>query len=432
MREEFHTSFLLAHESQGRVTCDVGGVRLALDHGSYEGSFNKNGDGSRDLCRRFANCFFDELSQKIAEALLVPAGELGARVSRIGPLDGRVLERAAPKPGRLEEVLQGCKESPQWALCLLTVALHRREEEPQNAFFPVFEDGQNQVFLGREMLVQARLGLRGVLTSNSAALSQVVTAPTSTLTTITTTSNPSTPGTPVTFVALVFAANPVAGSPSGTVTLLDGATPLGTAPVSGGMATFTTAALSAGVHAITAVSSGSSAFVSSRSIAVSQLVTEVPPVVAAAPVVTGLRRTGIHLQPTSLILNFSEPLNPARVQDLSNYRLVLHRRGRHPATIVIGLRSAVYDPVLQTVTLSPRGRLSLRLPYQLTVRRTAPQGITRAAGQFLDGQGNGQPGSNYRASIVGDCAPASHAGPTGMTVLIGSGIFSHFTGDDVC
>src|SRR5262245_19173050 len=39
-RERLH-ALLFAHQFQGRLTGHVGGVRLALDHGSCEGSFNQ-------------------------------------------------------------------------------------------------------------------------------------------------------------------------------------------------------------------------------------------------------------------------------------------------------------------------------------------------------------------------------------------------------
>jgi uncharacterized protein (TIGR03437 family) len=63
--------------------------------------------------------------------------------------------------------------------------------------------------------------------------------------------NPSSYGQPVTFTATV------AGSPSGTVTLTDGATALGTASLSGGQASVTTSALAVGAHAIAASFGGS-------------------------------------------------------------------------------------------------------------------------------------------------------------------------------
>jgi len=77
-----------------------------------------------------------------------------------------------------------------------------------------------------------------------------------TTTTVTSALNPSAIGQPVTFTATVFAASLGAGTPTGTVTFLDGANSIGTAPLGGGVANFTTSALSVGNHTITTSYSG--------------------------------------------------------------------------------------------------------------------------------------------------------------------------------
>src|SRR5258708_19006254 len=72
-----------------------------------------------------------------------------------------------------------------------------------------------------------------------------------TTTTVTSSQNPSTLGQPVTFTATVSAVAPGSGTPTGTVTFLDGGSPIGTGTLSGGVATFTTSALAQGNHTIT-------------------------------------------------------------------------------------------------------------------------------------------------------------------------------------
>src|SRR5439155_9319295 len=68
-------------------------------------------------------------------------------------------------------------------------------------------------------------------------------------------------GREVTFTASVTGTVPGAGTPSGTVTFQDGATPLGTGTLNGaGQATFSTSTLAAGTHAITAVYAGDTTF----------------------------------------------------------------------------------------------------------------------------------------------------------------------------
>src|SRR5207248_1440323 len=87
----------------------------------------------------------------------------------------------------------------------------------------------------------------------------------STTTSLTSAPNPSVFGQDVTFTATVAPVAPVAGTPTGTANLFDGATLLGTAPLSNGVATFTTSALAVGSHDVTAVYSGDTNFTASTS-----------------------------------------------------------------------------------------------------------------------------------------------------------------------
>jgi len=77
--------------------------------------------------------------------------------------------------------------------------------------------------------------------------------------------NPSVYGQSVTVTAMVTAVAPSTGTPTGSVSFLDGSTTLFTATLSGGKAKFTTKALSARLHAITAVYSGDANFATSTS-----------------------------------------------------------------------------------------------------------------------------------------------------------------------
>jgi uncharacterized repeat protein (TIGR01451 family) len=67
-------------------------------------------------------------------------------------------------------------------------------------------------------------------------------------------------GEPVTFTATVAAIPPGAGTRTGTVTFMDGATSLGTVALSGGTASVTTSALTVAAHTITATYSGDANF----------------------------------------------------------------------------------------------------------------------------------------------------------------------------
>src|SRR5439155_1116337 len=95
-------------------------------------------------------------------------------------------------------------------------------------------------------------------------------------TTLSSSANPSVVGQTVTFTASVTGTVPGAGTPSGTVTFQDGATPLGTGTLDGaGRATLSSSALAAGTHAITAVYAGDTTFNGSTSGTVSQVVNKV-------------------------------------------------------------------------------------------------------------------------------------------------------------
>ena len=113
-------------------------------------------------------------------------------------------------------------------------------------------------------------------TSTSAALTQTVSDPgtTVTKTAVTSSANPAKGGQAVTFTATVSGAG---GTPTGTVTFKDGASVLAVRPLAGGRSTLTIRTLSQGAHTITAVYSGSSSFAASTSQPLSQSVTAGPP-----------------------------------------------------------------------------------------------------------------------------------------------------------
>ena len=122
------------------------------------------------------------------------------------------------------------------------------------------------------------------------------------------------------------------------------------------------------------------------------------------PTVVDLSRFGIHRHPTRLALTFSEPLDPSRVQDLSNYILLAPgydgRFGTHDDR-VIRINSAKYDPNTRTVTLSPSRHLNWYRRYRITVKGTRAAGLTDMAGNLLDGNRDGRPGGDYVAIIRG-------------------------------
>ena len=91
---------------------------------------------------------------------------------------------------------------------------------------------------------------------------------TTTTTALSSSTNPSTYDQSVTFTATVSPNG--SGTPTGTVTFMDGSTALGTGTLSGGLATFATSALAIGTHPVTAVYSGDSNFLGSTSSVLTQ------------------------------------------------------------------------------------------------------------------------------------------------------------------
>jgi adhesin/invasin len=113
---------------------------------------------------------------------------------------------------------------------------------------------------------------------------EIVTGTTTTSTALTSSPNPSVTGHPVTLSATVNAVTPPVGTPSGTVTFLDGATTIGSAALAGNpaQATLSTTSLATGTHNLTASYAGDGTYQASTSGTVAQDVKLIP--VAALPV----------------------------------------------------------------------------------------------------------------------------------------------------
>jgi streptogramin lyase len=125
---------------------------------------------------------------------------------------------------------------------------------------------------GRATLTAADAGLAG-----GAAAVPVAVSPTAAVVTLTSSPSPAILGQPVTLTALVQAANPAAGTPTGTIAFLDGATVLGVVPLDPtGQARFTTPALGLGAHARNAVYAGDATFVAGAPALFSQVVADQP------------------------------------------------------------------------------------------------------------------------------------------------------------
>jgi uncharacterized repeat protein (TIGR01451 family) len=200
--------------------------------------------------------------------------------------------------------------------------------------------------------------------------------------------NPAAFGQLVTLTATVTGGT--GGAPAGNVTFLDGATMLKTVALDQqGHATFSTSSLGSGSHMITAVYGGSGTFAGSQS-SINQVV---QPASGLGPEVTLLQRFGFHEMPTTLVLTFNAPLEAASAQDLKNYQIM------SPSGNLIGIKSVVYDPESQKVTIRPSQLLNIHVTYHLVVNGSTSSGVRGANGVLLAGAGAGMPGTDYRADI---------------------------------
>ena len=113
---------------------------------------------------------------------------------------------------------------------------------------------------------------------------------------------------------------------------------------------------------------------------------------------------------TDLVADFSGALNAASADNVSAYDLAPiikvkasgKGKKRKPATTklesLVPVASDTYNPSNNTVTLTPRGKLTASKPAELIVNGTF---ITDTLGREIDGDDNGQAGSNFVATISG-------------------------------
>ncbi len=122
------------------------------------------------------------------------------------------------------------------------------------------------------------------------------------------------------------------------------------------------------------------------------------------PAITSVERLGVHRHPTTLVVAFNRPINPASADDVANYRLVWSGPDFRFGTSddrVIPIGSASYDPGTMSVTLAPTRRLALRDTYKLTIVGKPPTGLSDTTGLFLAGPRADQPGTNGVLLITG-------------------------------
>jgi subtilisin-like proprotein convertase family protein len=115
-------------------------------------------------------------------------------------------------------------------------------------------------------------------------------------------------------------------------------------------------------------------------------------------------------QITEIVVGFSGAINPAEAAAVGEYSLVLAgKKGRFTGKGAksIKLKSAVFNPATDTVTLLLKKRLVLTKKAQLTIDGMPPSGIEDTFGRLIDGNHDGQPGGNAVAILTSKGAATS-------------------------
>ena len=115
--------------------------------------------------------------------------------------------------------------------------------------------------------------------------------------------------------------------------------------------------------------------------------------ISVPPKVLSGQRVGVHMHPASIIITYSEAMDPATVQNVNNYVL----KGPHGG--VVAIVSASYDSAAHTVTLKPKKHVDFHVYYSLTINGVGASAVTSAAGVPLDGMKTGQPGDSYAGKL---------------------------------
>ena len=105
---------------------------------------------------------------------------------------------------------------------------------------------------------------------------------------------------------------------------------------------------------------------------------------------------------TEIVVDFSGPVNAAEADEIATYRLATaNGKGSFTAknSPVLKLRSALFNPANDTVTLTPKKAFALTKAVELTINGIAPSGLQDSSGQFIDGDDDGTAGSNAVALI---------------------------------
>jgi len=102
-------------------------------------------------------------------------------------------------------------------------------------------------------------------------------------------------------------------------------------------------------------------------------------------------------QVTQVLITFSGAVNAREAGNVATYHLATPGKGGSYTAKnagIIKLKSAVYNPKSDTVTLTPTKPFALTKPVQLLVYGTGPNGLQDSHGRLIDGDHNGTAGGN--------------------------------------
>jgi hypothetical protein len=179
------------------------------------------------------------------------------------------------------------------------------------------------------------------------------------------------------------------GTPTGTVTFMDGTTPLGTGTLASGVATLTTSSLSAGAHTITASYGGDTNFLPAASTPLAQLVQDFSFTISAPSVTVEPGGTAVFTFTTG-------PMNGATFPSAINLALSGLPAGASysfsPATIAAGA-----------------GATAVTLTVDIPQTQASARSLTLHPGAQVAVNHRGGPGSGKAGSLAGRLAPFSLA-----------------------
>jgi hypothetical protein len=105
---------------------------------------------------------------------------------------------------------------------------------------------------------------------------------------------------------------------------------------------------------------------------------------------------------TQILVSFSGAVNAGEADNLATYRLArAGKKGSFTAKSAqaIKLKSAVYNPATDSVTLTPKKAFALTKPVQLVVDGVPPSRLQDSFGRFIDGDHNDQAGGKAVAIL---------------------------------